>query len=69
MTSPSSSAMIGGPCSSSVAVTNAVKPEISARTSIPSSVWLFIPLETPATGIREARMYGADPAPSRLQGW
>jgi hypothetical protein len=38
MTSPSSSAMIGGPCSSSVAVTNAVKPEISARTSMPSSV-------------------------------
>jgi hypothetical protein len=38
MTSPSNSAMIGGPCSSSVAVTKAVNPEMSARTSTPSSI-------------------------------
>src|SRR5688572_5702056 len=44
MTSPSSSATIGGPCSSSVAVTNSVNPEMSASTRIPSSVWLFMPM-------------------------
>src|SRR5438477_2489449 len=36
--------MIGGPCSSSVAVTKAVKPEISARTSTPCSVWCLMPV-------------------------
>src|SRR6185436_13678338 len=31
-------------CSRSVAVTNSVKPEMSARTSMPSSVWVFMPM-------------------------
>ena len=53
MTCSSSSAIMAGPCSSSVAVTNSVNPEMSASTSTPSSAWLFMPLVTPDGGVRE----------------
>ncbi len=43
MTVSSNSAMIGGPCSISVAVTNSVKPEMSASTSAPSSRSCLMP--------------------------
>jgi hypothetical protein len=43
MTDSSSAAMICGPCSSGVAAANAVKPEISASTSRPSSVGFVMP--------------------------
>src|SRR5262249_13844203 len=56
MTSPSRSAMIAGPCSSSVAVTNAVNPVMSASTRTPLSVWLLMPDTTPPTPRREIRL-------------
>ena len=63
MTASSSSAIIAGPCSSAVALTNAVNPEMSARTSTPSSVELFMPSETPAKGTCET----AQTAPPTLR--
>src|SRR5262245_27399303 len=39
ITASRSSPMMGGPCSSSVAVTKAVKPEMSTRTRNPCFVW------------------------------
>ena len=43
--------MICGACSSSVAVTKAVNPEMSARTRMPS--WVFHAHETPQDPVRE----------------
>ena len=40
MTASSRSAMMAGPCSSSVAVTRAVKPEMSASTKKPCFVFI-----------------------------